>query len=290
MADVTTRLGLPFLEGSDPANDIDQGFEDLAEALDDVAVVYEQGTLASRPTSSPGTPGVTGRFYFATDTADLYYDKGTGWLNLAELLPDGGVTAAKLDDTTVLNKVGVSSPSVVRGGSLYIPGSESTQSTSYVTLTTPDQIDNVVLPTDGYIEIAFHALVKRGATSTTLQAAIFLDSTQVQVASINASTGAHSLAGQAAGRLAGTSGLTFWTPLYTTGAGLNIYTNAVAESSDASVATTGQVMGHQSDLKGGRVLLFAAAGTYDVSVRFSSSNASVPVSAKERRLHVRALV
>lgn len=101
MADTTDRLDLPFLEGTDLASDIDQGFQDLAEAVDDIAVVYEQGTFASRPTSSPGTPGIEGRFYYATDTEVLYYDMGTGWLDLSDLLPDGSVTTADLADGAV---------------------------------------------------------------------------------------------------------------------------------------------------------------------------------------------
>jgi microcystin-dependent protein len=43
------------------------------------AAIYGQGTLAARPVSSPGTPGIQGRIYYTTDEGLLYYDYGTGW-------------------------------------------------------------------------------------------------------------------------------------------------------------------------------------------------------------------
>lgn len=44
------------------------------------SVMYSQGTFATRPTSTAGTPGIQGRMYYATDTQALYYDYGTGWI------------------------------------------------------------------------------------------------------------------------------------------------------------------------------------------------------------------
>lgn len=46
------------------------------------AVRHEAGTLALRPISSVGTPGVAGRLYYSTDEGQLYYDYGTGWLSV----------------------------------------------------------------------------------------------------------------------------------------------------------------------------------------------------------------
>jgi hypothetical protein len=46
------------------------------------AVRYDSGTLAARPTSSVGTPGITGRHYFATDESQMYFDYGTGWIGI----------------------------------------------------------------------------------------------------------------------------------------------------------------------------------------------------------------
>jgi hypothetical protein len=81
MAGTTTRGGFPFPEGGD-AFAVAADIEALAEALDlDVALI-DQGVHASRPTSSVGTPGISGRFYYSTDRGILAMDYGTGWVEV----------------------------------------------------------------------------------------------------------------------------------------------------------------------------------------------------------------
>jgi hypothetical protein len=85
----TVKHGLRYLLGTSKVQDIDAGFEALAEDLDAIISVDDQGTLAGRPTSSVGTPGVIGRKYFVTGDPDptqngrLYRDHGTGWDEIA---------------------------------------------------------------------------------------------------------------------------------------------------------------------------------------------------------------
>ena len=43
------------------------------------SAMFSQGAIADRPASTPGTPGITGRFFYATNENRLYYDYGTGW-------------------------------------------------------------------------------------------------------------------------------------------------------------------------------------------------------------------
>lgn len=73
----TARLALPYPAGTDPA-DVPADLGALATALDSVAI-DDQGLFADRPVSTPGTPGIRGRFYWATDQGILYRDHGTGW-------------------------------------------------------------------------------------------------------------------------------------------------------------------------------------------------------------------
>lgn len=80
--DTTTKHALRSLQGSNLVSDIDAGFAALADDLDGIVAVDDQGTFASRPTSTPGTPGVPGRYYYATDTGQLFRDYGTGWTNI----------------------------------------------------------------------------------------------------------------------------------------------------------------------------------------------------------------
>lgn len=79
----TSKHQLPYSSGSDLASTIDNSMQSLAEALAGKMAADDQGTLASRPTSSPGTPGVIGRYFYATDTRQLFRDFGTGWEEIA---------------------------------------------------------------------------------------------------------------------------------------------------------------------------------------------------------------
>lgn len=85
----TTRLALPYPEGPD-IPDVPSDVQALAEAVAASAVAYGQGTLASRPVSTPGSPGVEGRVYYATDYKVLFWDHGTGWVLV------GGVSSGTL--------------------------------------------------------------------------------------------------------------------------------------------------------------------------------------------------
>ena len=92
--DTTTKHAIPFLEGSDLAAEADTVSQAQSERLDDIIAIDSQGSFASRPTSTPGSPGKEGRYYFATDTEKLYRDHGTGWTEIT--LPDLAVTNAKV--------------------------------------------------------------------------------------------------------------------------------------------------------------------------------------------------
>lgn len=86
----TGRWALPYVLGADAANTIDTTTQALAEKLRDEGVQFSQGVFASRPTSTPGSPGKTGRVYYATDTDQLFWDFGTGW---KQMRPDESVAA-----------------------------------------------------------------------------------------------------------------------------------------------------------------------------------------------------
>lgn len=73
------RFGLQAIAGSDLSNTIDTTNDAQMDIIDAQAAMFSQGSFAVRPVSSPGTPGIAGRFYFATDQGILYYDHGTGW-------------------------------------------------------------------------------------------------------------------------------------------------------------------------------------------------------------------
>jgi microcystin-dependent protein len=81
----TPHWGLPYPLGAEnPA--IHTAIQLLAASLDDVTK-YSQGPASARPISTVGSPGIAGRFYYATDSLILYYDFGTGWQAMG---PDTG--------------------------------------------------------------------------------------------------------------------------------------------------------------------------------------------------------
>ena len=102
MPSQTTDHNIPFALGTDAANTIDDTMEALAERVDELIVAHDAGSLAGRPTSTPGSPGIEGRVYRVNSGAAIgmvNYDTGTGWITLRD--PDPGVVASRPAANTV---------------------------------------------------------------------------------------------------------------------------------------------------------------------------------------------
>lgn len=195
--------------------------------------------------------------------------------------------------TALAQQLGISNALNTGRGYTAVATEQTTTSTSFVTLATADVVSSVVLPSNGLICVAYQAMWKGSGGAP--RAAIFLNSTQVSVAARNAS----SVQTQGAA-IAGSS---FYNPLATTPLGL---ASGDALGSDyGGDATTGQIIGVAPDLggttgarfevggtgaslatspTGGPCFIFAAAGTYDVSIKFKISAGTL--SAKNRKLWV----
>lgn len=232
---------------------------------------FSSGLIAGRPVA-----GVSGRVYYATDTQQFFDDDGTQW-NLRQS---------------------------ATSGSAIIASSQSTSSSSYTTLGTPDQVSGLVVPAGGLIEVTYQA-TWQSSVSDAPQAAIFLNSIQAVIAT----AGGGGPQAQAAGAFSGTSGANM--PLSSCSFGL------IGGSSGGGAytgdATTGQIVGiatggglplsaapgggfvaadHNpnssfSAALGGPCQIFAAPGTYTVSIRFKTSSGSV--TAFNRRLYARVI-
>lgn len=183
---------------------------------------------------------------------------------------DGDNLTAATNQALALNETGT-----VRRGKSIIATEESRTNVAYGTLTTPDRVSNIVLPTDGLLYIAFQAMWKE-SSSGAAKAAIFIGSDQLKIA-----TAAAAPAVQETGL-----GVTAnnYIPLASAGLGL-----AIPSSFSAAYTghvTTGQVVGVNDTGRNGWVTVFAAAGTYTISIQFKASTGSV--TAKERKLWVKA--
>ena len=93
MPGTTTRLALPYPRLSDPA-DVPHDVVALANAVD-VAVVYVAAAQSARPPSASGTPGISGRLFYNTDTGistgDIQFDFGQGYRKIISAKTDGNV-------------------------------------------------------------------------------------------------------------------------------------------------------------------------------------------------------
>lgn len=281
----SARLGLIGPSPTDLVNQGDDIIRAIIARLEAVGARIDHGTAGSRPAAS-----IVDRFYYATDTGVLSRDSGSAWSDLQP--PDASVTATKLDDALAA-KLGITRTAVRRGKTI-ITGAESRSNTSYGLLTTPDRVSNIVLPTDGLIAVAYEAAWENSVADAG-RAAIFLNSNQLKLARMAGGSPETTEAW-------GGSNANNKCPLHTCPFGLVGMANANSYGGDVS---TGQVLGsfgsgattcHRIALgsttydlaypagAGGPCLIFAAAGTYDISVQFKSASGSVTV--RDRKLWV----
>ena len=214
-----------------------------------------------------------------------------------EQLAANSVTAAKFDGT-LAEYTGVNDGTTVRRGKSIIAASESRSSSTYGTLTTPDQVSNVVLPTDGLIFVSYQATWLSSATGSA-RASVFVGSTQLKVAGGAAAphtqaavldnsyaSDEFALGTFSGGLLSANAG----TPNVdvTTGqvVGVNTFgtSSPKVEINGSTYQATGVGAGSPWWHCGGPCVIFAAAGTYTVSVQFKASSGSV--TAKNRKLWV----
>jgi hypothetical protein len=187
-------------------------------------------------------------------------------------ITDGVVQPEDLQ--SVLNdKLGISAGATVRRGKSIIATTESRSNTAYGTLTTPDRVTGIVLPTDGLIAVAYQATWSDSVGGAG-RAAIFIGANQLKIAQFG---GAAAPIVQEAAFNNGTNDSNLVTAM-----------DGLRDQGGMSVAyggdvTTGQIIGLSGGYAG-PCLIFAAAGTYDVSVQFKATSGSV--TAKNRKLWV----
>jgi hypothetical protein len=204
-------------------------------------------------------------------------------------IADGSLTQEELGQA-LRELLGVNGGGQVRRGKSIIATEETRTNVAFGTLTTPDRVQNVVLPTDGLMVVAYQAMWKASVASAA-EAAIFLDNVQTVEQTTQAGSGDPLTSEAFLG-----SGYTVnqYKVLASWAGGLasaHNRTSTVAYNGDVA---TGQPVGGgmQPDSAGptgfhnvyGPCFLFADAGAYDVSVQFRSSSGSV--TAKNRKLWV----
>lgn len=169
----------------------------------------------------------------------------------------------------------VSGGNTARGKSI-IATTESRTNVAYGTLPTPDQVSSIVLPANGLIHIGFMAAWQE-TVSAAARAAIFIGANQLK-SSNSGATAPTVVETSLSGAVNVDSSLASFT------GGLISYAPAGAYTGDV---TTGQLVGQTSGFgQSGLCTVFAAAGTYSISVQFKASSGTVTV--KQRKLWVKA--
>lgn len=265
MSTTTTRLALQQPVGADASSALRVAITGNATTLDD-ALIWKAGTFAARPAANT-VP--SGRIYKSTDIGQYDLSDGTNW--------------------TVL---------IGSRGATNISTTESRTNTAYGLLTTPDKV-TVTLPTNGLIAVAYQATWQESANQAA-RAAIFLGATQQTIAPADGAAAPKTVeAGYGGGGivntdrslcsfssgLASTGNATAFTGDVTTGQAIGAHSvNVVSGVGSGAAFYVGGGGPHTVDGVGGPCVIFAAAGTYDVSVQFKASSGSV--TAKNRKLWV----
>lgn len=188
-----------------------------------------------------------------------------------ENLENAGVTEAKLSAAvqTLLNEKtagGTTKKSI-------IATEQSRTSATFGTLTTPDEVE-VTLATNGLLAVWFQATWLNTVVSTG-KAALFLGANQVK------QNQAESTTAPAVAESNSPLGTKF-TPISTSVTATGGLTSGTGEAEYTGDVTTGQIINGRGVWPGAPLYIFAAAGTYKISVRFKSSSGTV--TAKNRKL------
>lgn len=158
--------------------------------------------------------------------------------------------------------------------------------TSYDWMPTPDRVQNITLPTDGLIFVMYQALWKETVINAA-NAAIFVGANQLAMPVPN---GAPSTS-NAQGWLQASTGTNLYGLLSTYAGGLappvwgTYGTNYGGNSTEVTTGeAVGTLYGPTTAFAGGVCSIFAAAGTYDIGIKFKASSGDV--YAKNRHLWV----
>lgn len=187
-----------------------------------------------------------GRLYYVTEGPEkgLWWDNGAAWVQ-------AGPMSAKVAIAT----------------------EETITNVNYTKMTTPDQVE-IFVPANGLIAVAFQAQFK-STSNGTLRAALFLGVNQLKSAG-----GAAPAVQEAKATYVG--GANFM-PLTSNDQGLSTIA-AGPEAAYAGDVATGQIVGQFPEVPGGSgpCFIFAAAGSYTISVQYKHSVGNI--TARERKL------
>lgn len=170
-------------------------------------------------------------------------------------------------------------------GKSIIDASQSTSSSTYTELGTPDRVEDIVVPTDGLLFIAFEARWQQSVANAA-RAAIFIGSDQLRVIDGTDGTSkaeAARIATSTLSRRLVTDARIGLVSLEADGNDTkpHVVGGTIKGTTDYEAGSTGYT---DSEAHGGILAVRAEPGTYDISVQFKASSGNVTASL--RRLWV----
>ena len=220
-------------------------------------------------------------------------------LNTILTWANGNIDAINLS-AVLAQSAGVNQAGQAVKGATNISTSQSTSSTTYTTLGTPDQVTGLVVPAGGVVVVLYQAQWKESALGAG-RAALFVGTNQLKVQ--DGAAGAGALVTSAAAINAGPGN--YFTPLVsdrigvascglgnpgtafpsdtTTGQAMGVYASGSGANLTAEINGSVVNLGGTPGMVGGPCYIFnLPAGTYTVSVQFKASSGSV--TAQNRQL------
>lgn len=201
-----------------------------------------------------------------------------GNIDTNNLKAAAGLVAGQLDSATVQAILGLSGSGAARRGKVNIPGADTTAAVTFAIGNLggaghQDVVPGIVLPTDGLIAVGYQA-IWQNTVGSNARAAIFLGATEVKMGNGSGAPG---------------TAEAFGPPEVNDDGIVNSYPCGLQMAGGAGAATeitTGQILGtFTTAAQGGVCYIFAAAGTYDVSIQFKNSAAG-SLTVKNRHLWV----
>lgn len=270
----TTPHKIRYPEGKDPAK-VQEYLQHLAEdvnrELDAIALSQLLHGTSGQLIVVQGTGAVAYKALKgdATLAADGTLTVGPGAIGTSKLADSAATTAKIAEGAITRAKMAAGLGALTWYTPKIIATEESRTNTAFGTLPTPDEVKEVVLPSNGLIVVNYRAWVKN-SVSKAGSMALFIGANQLRN-----SAGIPAEVPMPGGSTGGE-----WTSfglLHTISEGLGY-----SPSEPSADATTGQVVSAS-----GQCLIFAAAGTYNIAVKFKASSGSI--TAKNRKLWVATL-
>ena len=193
-----------------------------------------------------------------------------------------GVLGVDRLPVSFLDQVGANSTGTTRHGKSVIDTEQTTSSTTYATLATPDEV-TLTLPEDGILYVTYRALWKYSDVENTESCiAIFVDEDQVLEPSFNGDPPEPTFG--CVGPTQDPGNEMFYTPVWSlVNASFSDGINLTADSVDG---TAPQAIESSSE-EPPTAMITAPAGTHTISIRYKAGVGTETVSVKERKLWVR---